>query len=173
MTIEVYIDMKITGFSPPSHIQDCELPSCHPPPPAPEARRSTHHAPRTQWRFGSWTPVRNRMEEVGRVEGEEDVLWNDNRKWTTVQLATVPNNISTLFHSNTQCSATCGKGTRMRYVSCRDEDGSVADESACTTQPRPVEKEECSVTPCGQWTALDWSPVSKRILWNWERIGPQ
>uniref|UniRef100_A0A452S7J2 ADAM metallopeptidase with thrombospondin type 1 motif 9 n=1 Tax=Ursus americanus TaxID=9643 RepID=A0A452S7J2_URSAM len=74
----------------------------------------THNTPRTQWRFGSWTP----------------------------------------------CSATCGKGTRMRYVSCRDEDGSVADESACRTLPRPVAKEECSVTPCGQWKALDWSPCS-------------
>lgn len=59
----------------------------------------------------------------------------------------------------------------MRYVSCRDEDGSVADDSACATLPRPVAKEECSVTPCGQWKALDWNPVSKRILWNWERTG--
>ncbi|EGV97729.1 A disintegrin and metalloproteinase with thrombospondin motifs 9 [Cricetulus griseus] len=62
--------------------------------------------------------------------------------------------------TDTQCSATCGKGTRMRYVSCRDEDGSVADESACATLPKPVAKEECSVTPCGQWKALDWSSCS-------------
>ncbi|KAB0390408.1 hypothetical protein E2I00_014850 [Balaenoptera physalus] len=62
--------------------------------------------------------------------------------------------------TDTQCSATCGKGTRMRYVSCRDEDGSVADESACATLPRPVAKEECSVTPCGRWKALDWNPCS-------------
>ncbi|XP_012865822.1 PREDICTED: A disintegrin and metalloproteinase with thrombospondin motifs 9 [Dipodomys ordii] len=93
---------------------DCELPSCHPLPLAPEARRSSHGVPRTQWRFGSWTP----------------------------------------------CSATCGKGTRMRYVSCRDEDGSVADENACAMLPRPVAKEECAVTPCGQWKALDWSSCS-------------
>ncbi|TKC48667.1 hypothetical protein EI555_015867, partial [Monodon monoceros] len=62
--------------------------------------------------------------------------------------------------TDTQCSATCGKGTRMRYVSCRDEDGSVADDSACATLPRPVAKEECSVTPCGRWKALDWNPCS-------------
>lgn len=97
----------------PADTQDCELPSCHPPPAAPDVR-STHSVPRTQWRFGSWTP----------------------------------------------CSATCGKGTRMRYVSCRDEDGSVADENACVTLPRPVSKEECSVTPCGQWKALDWNSCS-------------
>jgi thrombospondin motif-containing protein 9 len=36
----------------------------------------------------------------------------------------------------------------------------VADESACATLPKPVAKEECSVTPCGQWKALDWSSVS-------------
>lgn len=48
----------------------------------------------------------------------------------------------------------------------------MADESACSTQPRPVAKEECSVTPCGQWKALDWSPVSEGSLGVWERMGP-
>lgn len=116
--MSVVDDNDCNAATRPTDTQDCELPSCHPPPAVPETRRSTHSAPRTQWRFGSWTP----------------------------------------------CSATCGKGTRMRYVSCRDEDGSVADESACVTLPRPVAKEECSVTPCGRWKALDWSPVSEWIL---------
>lgn len=108
------------------------------------------------------------MEEE-RVGGEAGVLRHDFRKWVSIQWVTFSNNISAPFYSNTQCSATCGKGTRMRYVSCRDEDGSVADESACATLPRPVAKEECSVTPCGQWKAMDWSPVSKWIPWNWAR----
>ncbi|XP_006158087.1 A disintegrin and metalloproteinase with thrombospondin motifs 9 isoform X1 [Tupaia chinensis] len=112
--MSVVDDNDCNAATRPTDTQDCELPSCHPPPAAPEARRSTHGVPRTQWRFGSWTP----------------------------------------------CSATCGKGTRMRYVSCWDEDGSVADESACATLPRPVAKEECYVTPCGQWKALDWSSCS-------------
>ncbi|XP_043835694.1 A disintegrin and metalloproteinase with thrombospondin motifs 9 isoform X2 [Dromiciops gliroides] len=64
------------------------------------------------------------------------------------------------FGSWTPCSATCGKGTRMRYVSCRDDEGSVADEEACSTLPRPSAKEVCAVTSCGQWKALDWSPCS-------------
>ncbi|XP_038627931.1 A disintegrin and metalloproteinase with thrombospondin motifs 9 [Tachyglossus aculeatus] len=64
------------------------------------------------------------------------------------------------FGSWTPCSATCGKGTRLRYVSCRDEQGSVADEEACLTLPRPSAKEVCTVTPCGQWKALDWSSCS-------------
>ncbi|KAM7063007.1 A disintegrin and metalloproteinase with thrombospondin motifs 9 isoform 4-T4 [Molossus nigricans] len=116
--IETYmsvVDDKVCNAATrPTETQDCALPSCHPPPAVPEARRNVHSAPRTTWRFGSWT----------------------------------------------LCSATCGKGTRMRYVSCWDEDGSVADESACAALPRPAAEEECSVTPCGQWKASDWSPCS-------------
>ncbi|XP_045145747.1 A disintegrin and metalloproteinase with thrombospondin motifs 9 isoform X1 [Echinops telfairi] len=107
-------DNECNAAARPTETQDCELPSCHPPPTAPEAGRNIHSIPRTQWRFGSWTP----------------------------------------------CSATCGKGTRMRYVSCRHEDGSVADESTCLTQPRPLAKEDCLVVPCGQWKASDWSSCS-------------
>ncbi|XP_041417723.1 A disintegrin and metalloproteinase with thrombospondin motifs 9 isoform X2 [Xenopus laevis] len=64
------------------------------------------------------------------------------------------------FGSWTPCSATCGKGTRMRYVSCRDDQGSVADEVTCTQLPKPLATEMCSVTPCGQWKALEWSSCS-------------
>uniref|UniRef100_A0A8C6YVF9 ADAM metallopeptidase with thrombospondin type 1 motif 9 n=1 Tax=Nothoprocta perdicaria TaxID=30464 RepID=A0A8C6YVF9_NOTPE len=48
----------------------------------------------------------------------------------------------------------------MRYVSCRDDQGSVADESACFHLPKPSATEMCTVTPCGQWKALEWSSVS-------------
>ncbi|EMP30109.1 A disintegrin and metalloproteinase with thrombospondin motifs 9 [Chelonia mydas] len=64
------------------------------------------------------------------------------------------------FGSWTPCSMTCGKGTRMRYVSCRDDQGSVADEAACFHLPKPSATEVCSVTPCGQWKALEWSSCS-------------
>ncbi|XP_032997191.1 A disintegrin and metalloproteinase with thrombospondin motifs 9 isoform X4 [Lacerta agilis] len=64
------------------------------------------------------------------------------------------------FGSWTPCSTTCGKGTRMRYVSCRDDQGSVADEAACFHLPRPSATEACTVTPCGQWKAMEWSQCS-------------
>lgn len=58
-----------------------------------------------------------------------------------------------------QCSASCGKGTRMRYVSCRDNQGGVADESACAHLPKPPAREMCSVVACGQWKVLEWTAV--------------
>uniref|UniRef100_A0AAX7V026 GON domain-containing protein n=1 Tax=Astatotilapia calliptera TaxID=8154 RepID=A0AAX7V026_ASTCA len=64
------------------------------------------------------------------------------------------------FGSWTQCSASCGKGTRMRYVSCRDDQGGVADESACAHLPKPPSREVCTVVACGQWKVLEWTVCS-------------
>uniref|UniRef100_A0A8C1Z6Z7 ADAM metallopeptidase with thrombospondin type 1 motif, 9 n=1 Tax=Cyprinus carpio TaxID=7962 RepID=A0A8C1Z6Z7_CYPCA len=64
------------------------------------------------------------------------------------------------FGSWTQCSATCGKGTRMRYVSCRDQQGGVAEESACSHLPKPPASEVCSIVACGQWKVLEWTACS-------------
>uniref|UniRef100_A0A673A2V3 ADAM metallopeptidase with thrombospondin type 1 motif, 9 n=1 Tax=Sphaeramia orbicularis TaxID=375764 RepID=A0A673A2V3_9TELE len=64
------------------------------------------------------------------------------------------------FGSWTQCSASCGKGTRMRYVSCRDNQGGVAEESACAHLPKPPAREVCSVVACGQWKVLEWTTCS-------------
>ncbi|XP_039628815.1 A disintegrin and metalloproteinase with thrombospondin motifs 9 isoform X1 [Polypterus senegalus] len=64
------------------------------------------------------------------------------------------------FGSWTQCSATCGKGSRQRYVSCRDHQGGVADDSACSHLPKPPSREVCSVVACGQWKPLEWTLCS-------------
>uniref|UniRef100_A0A3Q0RHB0 ADAM metallopeptidase with thrombospondin type 1 motif 9 n=1 Tax=Amphilophus citrinellus TaxID=61819 RepID=A0A3Q0RHB0_AMPCI len=64
------------------------------------------------------------------------------------------------FGSWTQCSASCGKGTRMRYVSCRDNQGGVAEESACAHLPKPPSREVCTVVACGQWKVLEWTVCS-------------
>uniref|UniRef100_A0A672ZSK0 ADAM metallopeptidase with thrombospondin type 1 motif 20 n=1 Tax=Sphaeramia orbicularis TaxID=375764 RepID=A0A672ZSK0_9TELE len=63
------------------------------------------------------------------------------------------------YGSWTACSVSCGKGKRARYVSCRDAQGGVADESYCAHLPRPPESSSC-FSPCGQWRAGEWSPCS-------------
>ncbi|TMS05373.1 A disintegrin and metalloproteinase with thrombospondin motifs 20 [Larimichthys crocea] len=63
------------------------------------------------------------------------------------------------YGSWTACSVSCGKGKRARYVSCRDAQGGVADESHCAHLPRPPETSTC-FSPCGQWRAGEWSPCS-------------
>uniref|UniRef100_A0A3P8V006 ADAM metallopeptidase with thrombospondin type 1 motif 9 n=1 Tax=Cynoglossus semilaevis TaxID=244447 RepID=A0A3P8V006_CYNSE len=64
------------------------------------------------------------------------------------------------FGSWTQCTASCGKGTRMRYVSCRDSQGGVAEESACAHLPKPPAREVCSTVACGQWKVMEWTACS-------------
>uniref|UniRef100_A0A6Q2XJ72 ADAM metallopeptidase with thrombospondin type 1 motif 20 n=1 Tax=Esox lucius TaxID=8010 RepID=A0A6Q2XJ72_ESOLU len=63
------------------------------------------------------------------------------------------------YGSWTTCSVSCGKGKRARYVSCRDAQGGVADESYCAHLPRPPESSSC-FNPCGQWRSWEWSPCS-------------
>ncbi|XP_056454312.1 A disintegrin and metalloproteinase with thrombospondin motifs 20 [Gadus chalcogrammus] len=63
------------------------------------------------------------------------------------------------FGSWTTCSVSCGKGRQARYVSCRDAQGGVADESYCASLPRPPEASDC-FSPCGQWRAGEWSTCS-------------
>ncbi|XP_019508609.1 PREDICTED: A disintegrin and metalloproteinase with thrombospondin motifs 20, partial [Hipposideros armiger] len=59
----------------------------------------------------------------------------------------------------TPCSASCGRGSQARYVSCRDAHDGIADESFCAHLPRPAEIAVC-FSPCGEWQTGNWSPCS-------------
>ncbi|XP_021098766.1 A disintegrin and metalloproteinase with thrombospondin motifs 20 isoform X3 [Heterocephalus glaber] len=69
-------------------------------------------------------------------------------------------NIAQWRHGSwTPCSVSCGRGNQARYVSCRDADDEIADESYCAHLPRPAEIYAC-FSPCGEWQAGNWSPCS-------------
>lgn len=123
--------------------QDCELaqcPSSHPVPPG--TKVPTHQGHKTQWRFGSWTQVGCPVT-------------------SSIHLSFCWFPASLCISSVQQCTASCGKGTRMRYVSCRDNQGGVAEESACAHLPKPPAREVCSAVACGQWKVLEWTVVRR------------
>uniref|UniRef100_A0A8D0G345 ADAM metallopeptidase with thrombospondin type 1 motif 20 n=1 Tax=Strix occidentalis caurina TaxID=311401 RepID=A0A8D0G345_STROC len=69
---------------------------------------------------------------------------------------------------NSFCSASCGRGDRARYVSCRDAHGGIADESFCAHLPRPAEISSC-FSPCGEWQVGNWSPCSSTCAGGFHR----
>ncbi|XP_014726621.1 PREDICTED: A disintegrin and metalloproteinase with thrombospondin motifs 20 [Sturnus vulgaris] len=80
--------------------------------------------------------------------------------WTTsLPLVHVGKVTQWRYGSWTPCSASCGKGDRARYVSCRDAHGGIADESLCAHLPRPAEISSC-FSPCGSWKVGNWSPCT-------------
>lgn len=60
----------------------------------------------------------------------------------------------------TECSMSCGVGSRQRYVSCRDLEGNIASDSFCEHLPKPPSVEPCKDRPCGQWRTGDWTYCS-------------
>lgn len=59
----------------------------------------------------------------------------------------------------TPCSATCGQGFRTKPYFCL-LDGRVLSPSACDSRQKRIEKEECIVRPCAEWSVSSWSECS-------------
>ncbi|XP_021356963.1 A disintegrin and metalloproteinase with thrombospondin motifs 9-like [Mizuhopecten yessoensis] len=60
----------------------------------------------------------------------------------------------------TWCSATCGKGTRFRYVRCEDRFGRIQNGALCRNQEKPSSRETCVRAACGMWRSGNWGECS-------------
>lgn len=53
-----------------------------------------------------------------------------------------------------ECSAKCGKGTKVRTVECLGFNGKNGN---CKESTKPILQEDCQVQECGKWIVSDWS----------------
>uniref|UniRef100_A0A672GMH5 ADAM metallopeptidase with thrombospondin type 1 motif, 9 n=1 Tax=Salarias fasciatus TaxID=181472 RepID=A0A672GMH5_SALFA len=160
------LDDRFCGSSKPESVQTCQQQEC------------------ASWQVGPWGQCTTscgpgyQMRAVKCVVGSYGAVMDDTEcnaatRPTDTQVGNPPPPLLFLllllllghktqwrFGSWTQCSASCGKGTRMRYVSCRDNQGGVAEEAACAHLPKPPAREVCSVVACGQWKVLEWTVCS-------------
>ncbi|NXI14665.1 PPN protein, partial [Irena cyanogastra] len=63
-----------------------------------------------------------------------------------------------------QCSASCGEGVQTRTVTCRTQQGSQAQDSACLMEPKPSATQPCLQENCVReigWHVGDWGLCSK------------
>jgi hypothetical protein len=62
--------------------------------------------------------------------------------------------------SLSQCTKTCGEGSRYRQVVCVDEDQGEVHSAHCDDRQRPADHESCSLQPCEYvWITGEWSEV--------------
>ncbi|XP_064648174.1 thrombospondin type-1 domain-containing protein 4-like isoform X2 [Lineus longissimus] len=64
------------------------------------------------------------------------------------------------------CSVTCGKGEKVRKVSCRQRYSAVSSVavsgSRCPIEKRPISQKTCENDPCFEWKVGDWGQCSVR-----------
>ncbi|XP_072571069.1 A disintegrin and metalloproteinase with thrombospondin motifs 9 isoform X2 [Paramormyrops kingsleyae] len=169
---EEHLDDQFCDDSKPESVQACQQQECASWQIGPWGQCSTTCGPGYQQRVvkcvvGSYGSVMDDIDcnAATRPTGTQDCeLQQCPEKPPTFQEPKLPpqpiHTTQWRFGSWTQCSATCGKGSRMRYVSCRDNQGGVAEESACSHLPKPPAQEVCSVVACGQWKVLEWTLCS-------------
>lgn len=63
-----------------------------------------------------------------------------------------------------QCSSTCGKGMRVRAVTCMNIEGHPAEESMCQ-EIKPIKEELCDMGSCATgWFFTDWPQQVRNLL---------
>ncbi|CAC5409850.1 A disintegrin and metalloproteinase with thrombospondin motifs 4 [Mytilus coruscus] len=60
-----------------------------------------------------------------------------------------------------ECSSTCGKGTRSRLVYCENSQGQSRLKSSCSHLIEPPTTEICVDKPCGVWRSGDWGECTQ------------
>ncbi|XP_073687371.1 A disintegrin and metalloproteinase with thrombospondin motifs 20 [Garra rufa] len=163
-------DQRCDPNTKPSAVGSCELPEC------------------ASWQVGAWSPCTvscgqgYQMRAVRCVSGAYGETVDDRecnaaarpRDSQDCELSACPRTASVFntprpepaqrhtqwrYGSWTSCSVSCGEGRKERYVSCRDAQGGVAEESSCAHLPRPPDSSVC-FSPCGQWREGEWTPCS-------------
>ena len=59
-----------------------------------------------------------------------------------------------------QCSKTCGSGISTRSVTCVNERGRIAPDTACDKSVKPTERLSCDKERCAKWSVGPWTKVS-------------
>uniref|UniRef100_H2ZL21 Peptidase M12B domain-containing protein n=1 Tax=Ciona savignyi TaxID=51511 RepID=H2ZL21_CIOSA len=116
-----------------------------------------------RWRTGSWTPcssscgagVRERYVSCRYIRSdvvalEEECGSAESRPAARESCEDTPCYGVWRTGVWTQCSVTCGEGTRTRYIRCAYDGRYQQDETHCMTEDRPTESESCSSAPSPQ-----------------------
>ncbi|XP_028396087.1 papilin-like [Dendronephthya gigantea] len=137
--------------------------------PAEEAACNVHHCP-PRWFVGAWSPCSRscgRGTQVRRVHCEKDTpsgIQMVNEKLcpgvkviTQRKCVELPECPKWKLGEWSQCSASCGGGTRSRSVQCMEINDNLISDDRCPEHNRPRNQEKCNETPCAvRWVTGEW-----------------